>query len=316
MLPEQDRPETCAPFQVPFDPLQPEEKLAKFRLFQLPGGSLLSVNVSHAIADGYSFYYFLSSWAAACRGESFSPPDHSKRLPSRLGRHSRLEQANDNSNGLSKVDFRFLEADIEPTTRRIETLRFDGASLLAEARDAADETTRQKITENSLLTALVWQAYARALTAETGELVLACPIDFRRLSSELSPSFFGNASAPVLLRLERKQVLTESVPRLAALISDTIRSCDERILARYQISIDDLRRTRGLEATARVVLVDPRNGLIVTNVARFPLPSIDFGMGPVKEEFTPINYAGTGVIVSDKGSTVKVRLSLPDPVTH
>jgi hypothetical protein len=64
------------------------------------------------------------------------------------------------------------------------------------------------------------------------------------------------------------------------------------------------------------VLVDPRNGLIVTNVARFPLPSIDFGTGPVKAEFTPINYAGTGVIVSDHGSTVKIRLSLPDLVTH
>ena len=317
MLPEQERPETFAPFQVPFDPLQPEEKLAKFRLFQLAGGgSLLSVNVSHAIADGYSFYYFLSSWAAACRGESFSSPDHSQRLPNRPGRHSRLEQTKDNSNGFSEVDvsFPFLEAGIDPTTRRVETLRFDGASLLAEARDAADETTRQKITENSLLTALVWQAYARALTPETGELVLACPIDFRRLSSKLSPSFFGNASAPALLHLEREQVLTESIPRLAARISDTIRSCDERTLARYQVSIDELRHARGLDATARVVLVDPRNGLIVTNVARFPLPSIDFGTGPVKAEFTPVNYAGTGVIVSDKGSTVKVRLSLPDLV--
>jgi hypothetical protein len=43
-------------------------------------------------------------------------------------------------------------------------------------------------------------------------------------------------SAPALLRLEREQVLTESVPRLAALISDTIRSCDERTLDRYQVS--------------------------------------------------------------------------------
>ena len=223
MLPEQDRPETFTPFQVPFDPLLPEEKLAKFRLFQLSTGSLLSVNVSHAIADGYSFYYFLSSWAAACRGESFPPPNHSRKLLNRLAQHSRAERAKDNSDGLGELDFSFpfLEAGIDPTTSRVETLRFDGASLLAEAREAADEISRNKITENSLLTALVWQAYARTLAAEAGELVLACPIDFRRISSEISPSFFGNASAPALLRLEREQVLTESVPRLAALISDT-----------------------------------------------------------------------------------------------
>ena len=119
---------------------------------------------------------------------------------------------------------------------------------MSEARDAADETNRHKITENSLLTALVWQAYARALGPEAGELVLACPIDFRRLSPELSPSFFGNASAPALLRLERKLVLAESVTSLAAMISDAIRSCDELTLARYKVAIDNLRAhewTRG-----------------------------------------------------------------------
>ena len=183
---------------------------------------------------------------------------------------------------------------------------------MSEARDAADETNRHKITENSLLTALVWQAYARALSAEAGELVLACPIDFRRISPELSPSFFGNASAPALLRLERKLVLAESVADLAAMISDAIRSCDELTLARYKVAIDNLRRAGGLEATENVALVDPRNGLIVTNVARFPLPPIDFGTGPFIREFTPTNYAGTAVIVGGEGSTVKVRLSLPD----
>ena len=114
-----------------------------------------------------------------------------------------MQRANDYSDGSGEFDsfFSLLEAGLDPTTSRVETLRFDGASLLAEAREASDEITRTKITENSLLTALVWQAYARALAADAGKLVLACPIDFRRLSSELSPSFFGNASAPALLRL-------------------------------------------------------------------------------------------------------------------
>ncbi|HEY6840082.1 MAG TPA: acyltransferase [Chthoniobacterales bacterium] len=314
MPPIQDRPETFAPFLVQFDPRLPGEKLAKFRLFQLASGSLLSVNVSHAIADGYSFYYFLSSWAAACRGESFSPPDHALRAFNRPGRHSLLEVDKANSHDFGELDFSFpfLEAGFDPTTSRVETLHFDGASLLSEARDAADETSRHKITENSLLTALVWQAYARALSAEAGELVLACPIDFRRLSPELSPSFFGNASAPALLRLERKLVLAESVAALAAMISDAIRRCDELTLARYKGAIDHLRRVGGLEATENVALVDPRNGLIVTNVARFPLPPIDFGTGPFRREFTPTNYAGTAVIVGGEGSTLKVRLSLPD----
>jgi hypothetical protein len=283
-------------------------------LFQLSGGSLLSVSVSHAIADGYSFYYFLSSWAAACRGEFFQAPDHSQDFLNRLLQRSSTTPWKTDSNSVEQFNasFPFLEAGAAPTTNRVEALGFDAASLLAEARQGADELMRSKITENSVLTALVWQEYARALPPETEELVLACPIDFRRLISELSPFFFGNASAPALLRLDRRQVLAESIPCLAAMISDAVRRCDELTLVRYNAAIDDLRRREGIDGTERVELVDPRNGLIVTNVARFQLPPIDFGAGSFNQEFTPINYAGTAVIVSGEGSAVKVRLSFPE----
>ena len=84
---------------------------------------------------------------------------------------------------------------------------------------------------------------------------------------------------------------------------------------RYCAAIDDLRARRGLEAIDRTVLLDPRTGLVVTNVARFPLPPIDFGTGPFIQEFAPTNYAGTAVIVTDKGSAVKVRLSYPELIS-
>jgi hypothetical protein len=109
--------------------------------------------------------------------------------------------------------------------------------------------------------------------------------------------------------------LRESIGGLAALISDAIRDCDELTLARYCAAIDDLRARRGLEAIDRTVLLDPRTGLVVTNVARFPLPPIDFGTGPFIQEFAPTNYAGTAVIVTDKGSAVKVRLSYPELIS-
>jgi hypothetical protein len=292
----------------------PDEKLAKFRLFQLARGSLLSVNVSHAIADGYSFYYFLSVWAAACRGEPFLMPDHSRSLLTRLAHWYREQRPSEYSNGSADIDLAFplLKPLIDPTTSRVETLRLDGASLLTEIRNGAGEDTRNKITENSVLTASIWQIYARALSPDVDQIELACPIDFRRISPDLSRSYFGNASAPAIVRLKRAQVLRESIGGLAALISDAIRDCDELTLARYCAAIDDLRARRGLEAINHTALLDPRTGLVVTNVARFPLPPIDFGTGPFIQEFAPTNYAGTAVIVTDKGSTVKVRLSYPE----
>ena len=274
MPPIQDRPETFAPFLVSFDPRLPAEKLAKFRLFQLASGSLLSVNVSHAIADGYSFYYFLSSWAAACRGESFPTAGSHRTGAVSSGPAFPSEGDKDNSDGSGELDFSFpfLEAGLDPTTRRVEILRFDGAALLAEARTLPMKLTATRLLKTAYLPPWFGRPMRELSMPEAGELVLACPIDFRRISPELSPSFFGNASAPAFLRLERKLVLAESVTSLAAMISDAIRSCDELTLARYKVAIDNLRRTSGLEATENVALVDPRNGLIVTNVARFPLP--------------------------------------------
>ena len=53
---------------------------------------------------------------------------------------------------------------------------------------------------------------------------------------------------------------------------------------------------------------------MVTNVARFPLPPVDFGTGPVSQEFGVVNYAGTAVVFSAEGSSWKVRLAYPKRV--
>jgi hypothetical protein len=135
-------------------------------------------------------------------------------------------------------------------------------------------------------------------------------MDFRRMIPQLSPAFFGNASAPAIVRLPSDEVINSPIARLAIRISDSIRRCDALTFIRHSAKIEQLRVKHGLGAVDRMGLVDPRTGLIVTNVARFPLPPIDFGSGKFLREYTPTNYAGTGVIVSE-GSGIKVRLAYP-----
>ena len=309
-LPEQDKPTTFQPFRVSFNPLAPGDKLAKFRLVQLKSGSLLNVNVSHAIADGYSYYYFLTAWAAACRGEPFQEPIHARSVLRDKAKTYLKEQANHLSDGELELGPRSPDLEFDPTTEHIETLRIEPEQLIAEARKSVEPDMRSWLTENSVVTALVWQTYARALGV-TGELTLACPMDFRRLMPELSPAFFGNASAPAILRLTSEEVLNLPIGQLAIRISDSIHRCDAVTLIRYSAKIDQLRVEHGLAAVDRMGLVDPRTGLIVTNVARFPLPPVDFGSGKFTREYTPTNYAGTGVIVSE-GAGIKVRLAYPN----
>jgi len=48
--------------------------LTKIQLTQTPNGSVLGVSLSHALADGFSYFYFLITWASICRGHSFFKP--------------------------------------------------------------------------------------------------------------------------------------------------------------------------------------------------------------------------------------------------
>jgi BAHD acyltransferase len=190
--PEQDKPESFRPFRVSFNSLAPGEKLAKFRLVQLKSGSLLNANVSHAIADGYSYYYFLSAWAAACRGEPFQEPAHSRAVLLDMAKAYLKERSADPFDNELEPAQASPDPEFDPTTERIETLRIAPEQLVAEVRRRATPEERSWLTENSVVTAFVWQTYARVLGL-TGELTLACPMDFRRMIPELSPAFFGNA---------------------------------------------------------------------------------------------------------------------------
>ena len=307
-LPDETDPATLRPFQVDFDPTRRGEKLAKFRLQQLDRGSLLNVSLSHAIADGYSFYYFMSAWAAACRGESFLAPDHSRERLIQAARRS--QQAGDAVPLLV-----LLHPGVRTTTTRMDCLSFDGPAMVAEARTDAKPGEAERLTENSVLTARVWKHYAQSLPETTGKITLACPINFRRHSGDWSHAYFGNASAPAVIERTRDQVLATSIATLAAEITTAVAACDDKTLLRYNAAVDALRRTGGLEATNRAMLVDPTSGLVVTNVARFPLPPIDFGHGPCTQDFNAVNYAGTGVIVADSGTRLKVRVSYPESWT-
>ena len=56
------------------------EVLTRVRLTQTPNGSVLGVSISHAVVDGFSYFYFLSSWARVFNGLDVFPPSHDRSL--------------------------------------------------------------------------------------------------------------------------------------------------------------------------------------------------------------------------------------------
>jgi hypothetical protein len=75
--------------------------------------------------------------------------------------------------------------------------------------------------------------------------------------------------------------------------------------------MDRVRRAGGPDAVRRLRLADLWGGLVVTNVARFPLPPPDFGPGPAADDVNLVHHAGTAVIVAGPGGTLKARVAYP-----
>jgi aryl carrier-like protein len=310
-VPAEDDADGLAAFREPFDPTRRGARMARFRLHQLDHGSALVVQVSHAVADGYSFYLFLSAWAAACRGEAHAVPDHSRHLLRTLARRLERRSARQARVAAAIEAFAVPPSDADPTTRRVERLTLDPAALVAATRAAAGRIPVEKLSENSVVTAHLWRHYAAALPPSDESLVLACPMNFRRADGVVGPTFFGNASAPVFVRRTREEVRSAEVPVLAAALTDAVRGADERTLAAYHAAMDRVRRAGGPEAVRRLRLADPWGGLVVTNVARFPLPPPDFGPGPAADDVNLVHHAGTAVIVAGPGGTLKARVAYP-----
>jgi acyl transferase domain-containing protein/aryl carrier-like protein len=310
-VPAEDDADGLARFREPFDPTRRGARMARFRLHQLDRGSALVVQVSHAVADGYSFYLFLAAWAAACRGEAHLVPDHSRHLLRTLARRLERRAARQARVAAAIDAFAVPPSDADPTTRRVERLTLDPAALVAAARAAAGGIPVEKLSENSVVTAHLWRHYAAALPAGDEPLVLACPMNFRRGDGVVGPAFFGNASAPVFVRRTRDEVRAAGVPALAAALTEAVRGADERTLAAYHAAMDRVRRAGGPDAVRRLRLADPWGGLVVTNVARFPLPPPDFGPGPAADDVNLVHHAGTAVIVAGPGGTLKARVAYP-----
>ncbi len=55
-----------------------QEPLFRAKLTQTPTGSVLGVSFSHALGDGFSFFFFLSCWVKAVRGEEWATPSHDR----------------------------------------------------------------------------------------------------------------------------------------------------------------------------------------------------------------------------------------------
>ena len=305
------------------DPVETIEgpPLARFRLTHAPGGSVLGVSLSHAIVDGFSYFYFLSAWSHVFHGREVPLPWLDRGLlqpgsatadssgpvhPESLGMTAG-EPLGMTGCGLFLDERRkAIPRDRLRWTRRAFP-RAELRELLAEAQAECPV----RLSHNDVLAAWLWRTHVPEWADPREPLAfLSCPVDLRRTLPGFPPTYFGCAVALASAQVERGRLAGASLADLARRVRDAVAGIDEAAARRTLAAIDRLRRQEGLAALERLHVVHPRAGLLVTNLSRLPVREIVFDAGP-PVAFDILAPAERCAVVLPAEDGLDVRICLP-----
>ena len=290
------------------------QPLARVRLTHTPDGSVLGVALSHAVVDGFSYFFFLSAWSQIFQGKEVAPPflDRSALQPGSAPRG----MADPSGHGLSEslgMTGLFLgekrpaiPRDRLRWTRRLFP-RAELSALLAEAQGDCPV----RLSHNDVVAAWLWRTHVPQWAAAGEDTAfLTCPVDLRHVLPGFPPTYFGCAVAMASASIERERLATASAAELARRIRDAVAAVDEARARQSLRVIDRLRRQEGLAALERLHVVHPRAGLLVTNLSRLPVREIVFDAGPpvAFDILAPVERCA---VVLPAADGLDVRICLP-----
>jgi shikimate O-hydroxycinnamoyltransferase len=257
------------------------EPLARVLLTRTPNGSVLGVSLSHAVVDGYSYFYFLSSWARIFRGEPFPPPSHAREalIPS-----VDVDGPPVGPRELQEKSGVFRDARREEVDR--DHLRWDRHLLsraeLVALHEEAQQSSPIRLSHNDTVAAWLWKKYLAAWAGDdpSVETYISCPVDFRRLSPAAGATYFGCAVALATPSIPRGELPGASLGDLATRVRRAVDAVDAAAVERSLLALERLRRSEGLGAMEECHVVHPRHGLLLTNLSRLPLADVAFDAGP------------------------------------
>lgn len=257
------------------------EPLGRVLLTRTPDGCVLGVSLSHAVADGYSYFFFLTSWARLFRGEPFPPPSHARAaLVPALDGPAATAAAGEplGAGGLFRTG---LRPEVDRAHLRPHRHLLSRAELVAMHREA-QEGNPVRLSHNDTAAAWLWKKYLAEWAGDDPALdtYLSCPVDFRRLHPAAGPAYFGNAVALATASVPKGELAAAPIGDLATRVRRAVDAVDPEAVARSLRELEGLRRAEGLAAMEECHVVHPRQGLLLTNLSRLPVPEVAFDAGP------------------------------------
>jgi len=298
----------CSVFLDPVHSIE-GEPLAKIRLTQTPGGSVLGVSISHAVADGFSYFHFLASWARVFHGKDFPQPDHRRQLL--IPKLSEpIEPASPDEILSSSGLFRLGKRAESPRTQ----VEYDHLNLsretLGQLRAEALKDRDVRLTDNDIITAYLWKQYLPLWNSGSGTTYASVPFDFRRALSGFPRTYFGSAVYLAVASTGYDTLLNASLGELALLVHKAIAGIKQVQVHAALETLERVRRQEGLAVMEELHVLHTRSGLLVTNLSRLPINDIVFDAGP-PVDFQMLAPARRAAVVLPAPDGVDLRVYHP-----
>jgi len=287
------------------------EPLTRIKLSQTPEGSVIGVSMSHAVGDGFSYFYFLSAWARLFQGGAGIDPFNGRELliPEQQARTVNVTPVDVLSDsGIFWDERRRAIARDRIHWDRLHLSKEEQGELLAEAQADADA----RLSFNDVISAHLWRTYIANWDGEAGEeaTYVSCPVDFRRIIKGFPRNYFGNAVGLATSALERRALAEAPLGHLASIVRTAVASIDDTYIRKALGTLEAVRLQEGLAVLEEHHVMHPRSGILITNLSRLPVQEIEFDAGP-PVAFDILTPAVRGAVVLPAEDGVDIRVCYP-----
>jgi hypothetical protein len=286
------------------------EPLTRIKLTQTPRGSVLGLSISHALVDGFSLFHFLASWSRVFQGQRILNPSCERAFTPEAVAHQRPVTPDDL---LSRCGL-FWAGKRQPVPRerlleeRLLVSKEEMNDLLSEA----EQDCQVALYHNDVLTAHLWKRCVTQWEEGDGNptTYMNCPVDFRRILRAVPRTYFGNALCFATASTAYDSVAGSSLGELALLIHEAVSQVRQDYVSDSLQTLERLRRQRGLAVVEEIHVVPPQHGMLVTNISRLPMQSLDFG-GGIPTGLRALSSTPRGAAILPAADGLEIRVFHP-----
>jgi hypothetical protein len=268
------------------------QNLASLKLSEGRDGTTLGLSLSHAVADGFTYFMILNSLASIMRHlihhqDSNDLPstvmNHDRRLITTMvhsaqGSSTSTDEVNNVARSLPGFSTASLRSDIPRSSIQSARRHFSKNALHDLYQEFADAPKR--LSTNDMICAALWREFARDFDSEkNSDVSLVAPVDFRRLDRTFPRNYAGNAVVLARVDMDRNRLLHGSLIDVAMRVREAVSAVDDRYITNTIRQLAKKMQPDAYAGLGHIHIVDPLAGLLITNLSRMSFTSLDCGGG-------------------------------------